>query len=135
MTQELQSGHSDPRAAAAVVLDAQALERLRELDPDGRHGVLMRVLGAFETSLAQALVQWAAQREAGDAAGVAGLAHAFKSSAASVGALSLAAACAEIERRQRAAPAGEPAVLGQDVQRLIAEGEAALAAVRAMLAP
>ena len=33
-------------------LDAQALARLRELDPDGRQGVVQRVLTAFDTSLA-----------------------------------------------------------------------------------
>ena len=41
------------KAVVAVHLDEQALARLRELDPDGRQGVVMRVLAAFETSLAR----------------------------------------------------------------------------------
>ena len=115
-----------------VALDATALARLRELDPDGRHGVVMRVLAAFETSLARMLVQLAAQREDGDAGVVSGIAHTLKSSSASVGALALAQACAEVERRLRA---GEPGDLGVDVARLVQEGELALAAVGAMLRP
>jgi HPt (histidine-containing phosphotransfer) domain-containing protein len=110
--------------------DPVALGRLRELDPDGRHGVLQRVLVAFETSLSRMLVQLAAEREGGNAAVVAGVAHTLKSSSASVGALALAQACAEVERRLRTE---EPGSLGGDIERLLAAGEGALATVRAML--
>jgi len=116
----------------ATQLDAGALARLRELDPDGRHGVLNRVLGAFETSLARMLVQLAAERDDGTAGVVAGVAHTLKSSSASVGALELARACADVEQRLRE---GAPGDLGVDVARLLACGESALAAVRAMLRP
>jgi len=70
------------------------------------------------------------ESEAADAGVVAGIAHTLKSSSASVGALALAAACSDIERRLRAGAAGD---LSADVQRLLAEGEAALRAVGAML--
>lgn len=123
---------ADPRPTA-VVLDEQALGRLRELDPDGSHGVLARVLAAFDTSLARLLGQLALARDADDARAVIGVAHTLKSSSASVGAMSLASACVEVERRWRDAPEGAPIGLAQDVARLIREGEAALAAVRAML--
>lgn len=116
----------------AVIFDPVALERLRELDPDGRHGVLQRVLTAFETSLTRMLVQLAAENEGGDASVVAGIAHTLKSSSASVGATVLSQACAEVERRLRT---GEPGSLEADTARLIRAGEAALAAVRAMLRP
>ncbi|RVU45534.1 Hpt domain-containing protein [Rubrivivax rivuli] len=116
--------------AATGGFDPVALGRLRELDPDGRHGVLQRVLVAFETSLSRMLVQLAAEREGGNAAVVAGVAHTLKSSSASVGALDLAQACAEVERRLRT---GEPGSLGGDIERLLAAGEGALATVRAML--
>jgi hypothetical protein len=92
--------------------------------------VLTRVLTAFETSLARMLVQLAAERDA--PAVVAGIAHTLKSSSASVGALPLATICAEVERRLRT---GEPGSLEVDVTRLLAAGEEALAAVRAMLRP
>lgn len=118
-----------------ATLDAAALSRLRELDPDGRHGVLTRVLAAFETSLARMLVQLRAQCDAGDAGDpgvVAGVAHTLKSSSASVGALALAASCAEVERRLRS---GAPGNLQAEIERLVNEGEAALRAVGAMLRP
>jgi HPt (histidine-containing phosphotransfer) domain-containing protein len=121
-----------PPRPRSVSLDATALARLRELDPDGRHGVVMRVMAAFETSLSRMLVQLAAQRDAGDAGIVSGIAHTLKSSSASVGALALAQACTEIERRLRSGTEGD---LDADVERLLQEGELALAAVGAMLRP
>jgi HPt (histidine-containing phosphotransfer) domain-containing protein len=116
----------------AAQFDPVALERLRELDPDGRHGVLQRVLTAFETSLSRMLVQLAAEREGGDAGVVAGVAHTLKSSSASVGATALSQACAEVERRLRTGEAGS---LDGDIERLLSAGEGALATVRAMLRP
>ena len=121
-----------PATPGPAPLDAGALSRLRELDPDGRHGVLQRVLAAFETSLARMLVQLAAELEDGDAGVVSAVAHTLKSSSASVGALPLSRACAEVERRLRD---GLPGELAADVERLLAEGEAALVSVRAMLRP
>lgn len=114
----------------AARFDEVALERLRELDPDGRHGVLHRVLTAFEASLGRMLVQLAAEREGGDAGVVVSVAHTLKSSSASVGASALAQACADVERRLRTGQAGS---LDSDVERLLQAGEGALATVRAML--
>ena len=126
--------NTDPRApdVPPATLDAAALARLRELDPDGRHGVVLRVLAAFETSLGRMLGQLRTELDAGDPAVVAGIAHTLKSSSASVGALALSARCAEIERRLREGADGD---LQADVQRLLAEGEAALRAVGSMLRP
>jgi HPt (histidine-containing phosphotransfer) domain-containing protein len=121
-----------PQPATSLRLDPQALDRLRELDPDGRQGVLMRVLAAFETSLSRMLVQLQAERESGVADVVAGVAHTLKSSSASVGALELSRACGEIEARLRS---GDDSNLDRDIVRLIAEGEAALQAVGTILHP
>lgn len=121
-----------PSPVEPVTLDGAALARLRELDPEGRHGVLARVLGAFEVSLGRMLAQLAAELESPQTNVVAGVAHTLKSSSASVGALRLSAACDEVERRLRGR--GEPAQR-HDVERLLAEGEAALAAVRTILRP
>jgi HPt (histidine-containing phosphotransfer) domain-containing protein len=117
---------------APRTLDAVALARLRELDPDGRHGVVDRVLRAFESSLSRMLVQLTAEREDGRSDVVAVIAHTLKASAASVGALELAKACAEVEHRLRSET---HATISADVERLLLEGEAALAAVAAMLRP
>ncbi|MCC6854137.1 MAG: Hpt domain-containing protein [Rubrivivax sp.] len=117
------------RSAAPASLDAAALERLRLLDPDGRNRVLGRVFGAFEASLVRTLEQLATQADALDAAALGGIAHALKSSSASVGALQLSAACAEVERHARG---GAGKARPEDLARLLAEGEAALAAVRSL---
>ncbi len=113
-------------------LDAEAVARLRELDPDGRHRVVMRVLTAFESSLTRMLVQLAAERQDGDADAVSNIAHTLKSSSASVGALELAQACGDVERRLRA---GEGGNLTADIELLLMAGESALVAVGAMLRP
>jgi len=111
-------------------LDQGALDRLRELDPDGRHGVLPRVLQTFETSLARMVAQLQSELGQGRATTVAGVAHTLKSSAASVGAMALSKRCAEVERQRRG---GQAEGLDDDVLSLIAESELALLAVRAML--
>jgi HPt (histidine-containing phosphotransfer) domain-containing protein len=121
-----------PAIVTSTTLDESALARLRELDPDGRHGVVQRILTAFETSLARALSQLDERQAAADAKTVAALAHTLKSSSASVGALALAAACAEVEARLRS---GQTTNLRDDVGLLLAHGRAAQVAVGAMLRP
>jgi len=122
----------DPREPTPQSLDAAALERLRSLDPDGRHGVLRRVLATYEAALARQLDQLRAEAAAPSAAGSAALgtlAHTLKSSSASVGATALAAACAALELRLRQGALAQT----HDVAELIALGEAAMASVRTML--
>ena len=116
--------------AHATRLDEAALDKLRELDPDGRRGVVTRVLTAFDTSLARWLAQLEGQPVAIDTAALSHIAHTLKSSAGSVGANDLAQACADIERRLRT---GDAADLTAEVTRLTALGNAALVAIRAML--
>jgi histidine phosphotransfer protein HptB len=83
------------------LLDATALARLRELDPGGRTGLLNRVLQTYTQSLERMLAQWRAARSADDASVMRQIAHTLKSSSASVGALGLSTACAEVEARLR----------------------------------
>jgi HPt (histidine-containing phosphotransfer) domain-containing protein len=111
-------------------LDPQALARLQELDPDGSSGVVERVLRAFETSLLRQMAKLVEARDGGDLAAIGQLAHTLKSSSGSVGALTLSAHCAEVERAVRA---GETAGLAPQVEQLLADAQAALGAVRAML--
>lgn len=119
-----------PSGAEPVKLDEAAIARLRELDPDGRHGVVARVLTAFESSLQRQLAQLAADPAAVTMATLASAAHTLKSSSASVGASRLAHACEDIERRTRGA---EGAAHRHDLDWLLAEGAAALDAVRTIL--
>jgi CheY-like chemotaxis protein len=84
-------------APSSDVLDAAALDRLRELDPKGENQLLQRVLTAFQTSIARLVPQVQAASANGDLAGVRHVAHTLKSSSASIGAVKLAQLCGEIE--------------------------------------
>jgi histidine phosphotransfer protein HptB len=83
------------------VLDTASLNRLRELDPGERNGLLQRVLRTYTQSLERMLVQWRVARAAADANAMRVIAHTLKSSSASVGALELSALCADVEARLR----------------------------------
>lgn len=113
-----------------AVLDPAALERLRELDPTGRNGVVERVLRAFEGSLQRLLAQAAQAQAQGDHGAVRYVAHTLKSSSASVGAMQLSQRCCDVENRLRAQPS---VGLDASMQGLHLEGRRALAAVRALL--
>lgn len=113
----------------AAFLDADALQRLRELDPDNRNGIVERVLRTYQKSLGTSLQSFEAA--AGDAEQLRRLAHTLKSSSASVGALRLSALCAEVEHLARL---GHPAELGPAVERLRAEGQQLRDALAPLLA-
>ena len=111
------------------VLDEEALERLRELDPGGRNRLLERVLRAFESSIGRLGPQLAEARQRNDREGIRQVVHTLKSSSASIGALRLSRLCAEIEAAVRQeAPEGLAALL-EDVDR---ELEVVLQAVQPM---
>jgi len=86
-----------PAGAASAVLDAGALARLSELDPNGTNRLLERVLRAFETSVARLRPQLDAARAGDDRAAIRLVAHTLKSSSASIGALQLSQLCAQVE--------------------------------------
>ncbi|MFY9510805.1 MAG: Hpt domain-containing protein [Rubrivivax sp.] len=120
-----------PRPAPEPLqLDAQALAKLRELDPEGRHGVVQRVLQTFETTLQRQAAELREARDRGDMPVMGRIAHTIKPSSAAVGALALSALCADVERQVRN---GETAGLLPRVENLLSEAERALVAVRAML--
>jgi HPt (histidine-containing phosphotransfer) domain-containing protein len=114
-------------ALATSVLDADALARLRELDPSGKAGLVARVLNTYHQSLERFLGQLQSARSQGDLQGQRHVAHTLKSSSASVGALALAALCAELERRLRDGP---PEGLDTQLDALIAEGQRVLACLQ-----
>ncbi|WP_159098935.1 response regulator [Aquabacterium olei] len=116
--------------ADASVLDAEALKRLRELDPRGDNRLLERVVGAFETSVSRMLPQLEDAMRAQDQTAILHVAHTLKSSSASIGALKLSQLCAEIEhmiRRQT----GED--LNPRIREIPAETERALRGLRALM--
>lgn len=131
---------NDPSIEAAVipespeqgpaVLDPAALDRLRELDPDGQHGVLPRVLATYVSSLERIQVQLRDRMAVGDLPGAGALAHTLKSSSASVGALELSERCVRLER---AARSGQPEALEGLATAVLEESSRVETAVRAML--
>jgi len=124
------SSVAESTASARAVLDADALERLRELDPHGQSRLLERVLRAFESSASRLSRQFDEARRAGDMHGVRHVVHTLKSSSASIGALTLARLCAEIETAIRAEAFGS---LPERLDAMDRELAAVLQAVQPML--
>lgn len=119
-----------PRPGDFTPLDPAALSRLQALDPDGRMGVVARVLSTFQTSLQRMQAQLEAELVQPQPEVVRSIAHQIKSSAAAVGALPLAQVCAEVEAAIRA---GNCTELQAETLRIATEAQRALWAVEAML--
>ena len=116
-------------SAGAAVFDAQALDRLRELDPTGQNRLIDRVFGAFDASLLRLVPQFEAARAAADWQAVRQVAHTLKSSSASIGALALSQLCAEVESRVRQSQLD---ALAQPLDALAAEIARVQRALRAL---
>ena len=116
--------------AQARLIDPDAIERLRQLDPTGQQGVLLRVLRAYESSLSRQLAEVTQALAQSDGDRMARAAHTLKSASAAVGAMTFSDRCADIEqtvRQHRVLP--ETAA----VEALIHEGTLVLRAVGDML--
>lgn len=124
-----QGGGSDA-ATAPVVLDPEALQRLRELDPTGASKLMERVVNAFDTSVSRLLPQLETARAAGDAVGIRHVAHTLKSSSSSIGAVKLSQMCAEMEALARS---GQIEGMDDRIVALSAEIVAALDALKRAL--
>jgi HPt (histidine-containing phosphotransfer) domain-containing protein len=114
-----------------TVLDADALARLRDLDPTGKTHLVERVLKAFESSSTRLALQFREARARGDIQGIRHVVHTLKSSSASIGALALARICAEIETSIRTEPSAD---LSPRLDAMDRELAAVLQAVTPMLA-
>ena len=79
------------------VFEEVAVQRLVELDPDGRNHLLERVTKMFANSVDKYLGQLEDAWRAGDLKTVRDVAHTMKSSSANLGALKLSHSCVEIE--------------------------------------
>lgn len=87
--------------AGALVLDAQALAVLTQLDPSGSGQLFARVMRTYRKSLARLIGQLAAAREPFNPDSMRLAAHTLKSSSASVGALGLSQLCGSAEAALR----------------------------------
>lgn len=117
-------------SAMSPLIDPEAIERLRQLDPTGQQGVLRRVLQAYETSLTRHLAEVSEAAAQGDGDRLARSAHTLKSSSAAVGAMAFAQHCADAEQAVRQRQAMPDAAR---VEALIHEGRRVLRAVGDML--
>jgi PAS domain S-box-containing protein len=85
----------------STVLDAEALERLRELDPNGENRLMERVVNAFESSVGRLMPQLQDALNTNELGGIRHVAHTLKSSSASIGAMKLSRMCSDVESRAR----------------------------------
>lgn len=118
-------------AVPEVLLDPQALARLRELDPTGSSRLLERVVKAFNKSVEGLLPQLLAAQATADMAGIRHVAHTLKSSSASLGAVKLSALCADLELM---AKDGRTRGMDEMIPALVTEVHAVLEALKSTLA-
>ncbi|MFM8900146.1 MAG: response regulator [Burkholderiales bacterium] len=116
-------------STSSSVLDDNALDRLRELDPTGQNKLMQRVITAFETSVARMVPQVQQASQNNDRDGMRHVAHTLKSSSASIGALRLSKMCAELETIIRTQREDDTA---PHVVSICAEVEVVLQALRAL---
>ena len=120
------------RPATSTALDGAALQCLRDLDPQGKSGLLDRVFKAFETSVARLRPRLREAGRSADMATVRLIAHTLKSSSASIGALRLSQLCAETEAGIRR---DELAAVPDLLDAIDHEFDGVLQAVRSMRTP
>jgi HPt (histidine-containing phosphotransfer) domain-containing protein len=130
--QRRSTGGGAPASEATDVLDAAALERLRELDPSGVDRLLERVVKAFEASATRLIPQLREGACSGDLHGVKQVAHALRSASASVGALKLSRLCADMEAQARAEDGAD---LVARVKSMVGEIDIVLSVLRSLPAP
>jgi two-component system, sensor histidine kinase and response regulator len=118
-----------PAGNGGAVLDEQALDKLRELDPKGQNGLLDRVFKAFDSSAVRLMGQLAEARLTNDLHAIRHVTHTLKSSSASIGAMKLSRLCADIESMVRQSNSDG---LPERLDVMDGEVDVVLAAVRAM---
>lgn len=117
-------------SGAIAVLDPEALQRLRELDPLGTSKLMERVVNAFNGSTARLMAQLRAARTGPDMAAVRHVAHTLKSASSSVGAVKLSRLCAEMEAMARE---GRSTGMDEAIDALCMEVSAVLEALKRLL--
>lgn len=122
------AAHNSP----PVVLDAQALALLEQLDPSGSSQLFVRVMNTYRKSLARLVGQLVAARQPFDPDAMRLAAHTLKSSSGSVGAQDLARLCGLAEAALRE---GRFEALPTLLDDLLAEAERVEIAVTQLLQP
>lgn len=111
-----------------MALDQNALNTLRELDPDGSTGVYANIIQTYLTDAAKLMENIKAAVAANDAASLTRHAHTLKSTSMSLGATRVSAIAREMEA---AAKSGATATCPLFLTALTAEHAAAVKALEA----
>ena len=131
-SQEVPAPGAEPPAPADR-LDAGALARLRAIDPSNGSRLVERVLGTYRTSSARLRAQLQAARATGDRQQIQLVAHTFKSSSASIGAMRVAQLGAAIDQTIRSDPQATAESLAPELDALESALDAALLAIDRLL--
>jgi HPt (histidine-containing phosphotransfer) domain-containing protein len=83
-------------------IDRAAIDRIRQIDPDGRDGLARTVITCYLTDSPKTIESLKVAVNAGDGNAIRTIAHGLKSSSANVGAMGLAGYCKEMEITGRA---------------------------------
>jgi two-component system sensor histidine kinase/response regulator len=116
-------------AANKVTLDNNAIDAVRQLDPDGSDRLLARLIALYRDDSSQLLADIDNGLKVGDADAVARAAHTLKSSSANLGATNVAALARQIEHSARN---GEIKDLLSSVNSLKAQRTVALSELEAL---
>ena len=116
-------------AANKVTLDTNAIDAVRQLDPDGSDRLLSRLIALYRDDSSQLLADIDNGLKSNDAEAIARAAHTLKSSSANLGATNVAAIARQIEH---AARNGEITELTNSVTSLKAQRTVALSELEAL---
>jgi two-component system sensor histidine kinase/response regulator len=97
---EQEAGHEP--SVEDITLDRKALDNIRALDDDGSASLVNEMIGMYLDEAPGYLAGLRAASQAGDAAEIERIAHAFKSASQNVGAHRLGELCRQLERQSKA---------------------------------
>ncbi len=102
--------------SAPVVIDLQAIENLRSLNPDDNDAFIHEILAIFFEDTPQRIAELDASLAAGDAPKFSRAAHSIKGSSANLGAAALRGVAEQLERRSHKEGLAEVATLLADLK-------------------
>lgn len=84
-------------AAAASVIDIEAIDRIRKLERDNSNSILRKIIALFFENAPQQMLTLHQALQQNDLPALKAIAHSLKSASANLGAVQLAACCRELE--------------------------------------
>lgn len=112
-----------------LVIDPQAIENLRALNPDDNDEFLREIAGIFLEDTPQRIAELDQGLAAGDAAKFTRAAHSIKGSSANLGAMALRFAAEKLEHESRTKGLGQVGDLVAQVKAEFVRAQAALSAL------